>query len=134
LALAQPGRKLKSPIVRTINSVANGQIGASIGYMTFKPKTATGGNFEISMTQIQGGALRINNGGINVTTGQQTLDGTYTFNATSMTITPTGQPALVFTMTYGALSAARAPTSGHLLRADTSGDTPNCVESIVATK
>jgi hypothetical protein len=37
-------------------------------------------------------------------------------------------------MTYGTLSAAGAPASVHLLRQDSSGETTNCVESIVATK
>ena len=123
--------------VRTINSVANGHIGASVGTITFTPTSATGGNFSVTTTDISGGALRINNGGINVTTSSpQSFSGTYTYTANSLTLTP--PPAvddpMTFVMAYGQLPASGIPNSVHLIRKHAGGDTNNCVESIIATK
>jgi len=120
--------------VHMINSVGNGGIGSSIGYITFTPKTATGGKVSLTLTQVTGGALRINNGGVNVKTTTETINGTYSFTADSFTITPSGQSALVFTAVYGSLNSSGAPTSVHLIRSHTSTETPNCVEAITATQ
>lgn len=123
-----------SNAVRIINSVGNGSIGASVGYITFTPTTSSGGNFSMSLTDVDGGALRINNGGVNVTTKLQGASGAYTFATSSLTLTPKGQSAMTFTMVYGALNAAGAPASVHLVRQSASGETANCVQEITATK
>ena len=120
--------------VRVINSVANGHIGSGVGYITFTPTSASGGNFTMSLTNIHGGALRINNGGVDVATETQTASGTYTFTATTFTLTPASQPVMTFAMTHGALNANGAPSSVHLARQDSSGETNNCVQAITATR
>ncbi|MGB7260029.1 MAG: hypothetical protein WBD48_18310, partial [Pseudolabrys sp.] len=123
--------------VRVINSVANGHIGSGVGYITFTPKTAAGGNVTMTLTEIGGGALRINNGGVNVTTKPESFSGTYSFTTTSFTFTPTGGSAMTYTMVYGALNASGVPSSLHLVRQDSSGepgDPNNCVETITATR
>lgn len=121
--------------VRMINSVHNGSIGLGVGTITFTPKTASGGNFSVKLTNINGGALRINkNGGVNVTTQSQSFSGTYTFTATSLTLNPNGGSAMAYTMAYGALPASGAPASVHLGRQSASGETTNCVESLTATR
>jgi len=124
--------------VRAINSVANGHIGSGIGYLTFTPTSLTGGNFSVSLTDVGGGALRINAGGTNVTTKPKSLAGSYSFTATTFTLTPTGQSAMVFAAAYGALNGTGAPSSVHLVRQDTgggeTGDPNNCIQSITASR
>lgn len=123
--------------VRTINSVANGHIGTSVGTITFTPKSTSGGNFSVKVTDVSGGALRINNGGIDVTVAPtETFSGTYTFTATSLTLTPPPEvdAPLTFIMAYGTLPASGIPTSVHLVRKESSGETPNCVQAITATR
>jgi hypothetical protein len=120
--------------VRIINSVGDGHIGSGVGYITFTPTTATGGNFSFDLTDISGGALRINSGGVNVKTKTQTASGSYTFTATTFTLSPTGKAVMTFTMAHGALNASGAPTSVHLVRQDSNGDSNNCVQALTATK
>jgi hypothetical protein len=48
------------------------------------------------------GALRLNNGGTNVTTKSQSLAGNYSFTATTFTRSPTGKPVMTFAMLHGA--------------------------------
>jgi hypothetical protein len=119
--------------VRTINSVANGHIGSAVGTIVFTPTGPAGGTFVINMTEVGGGALRINSGGVNVVPTSQSMDGTYTFTASTITLT-NGTETSTFTMAYGQLPASGIPNSVHLVRKHASGDTPNCVESIIATK
>ena len=123
--------------VRAINSVLDGNIGAGVGTINFMPNSATGGTFSITITTIGGGALRINNGGVNVAvSGPEAFTGTYTYTQNSITLTP--PPAvdapLTFVMAYGQLPASGIPTSVHLVRKHSTGETTNCVESIIATK
>ena len=124
--------------VHLINSVANGHIGSGIGYIPFTPTSLTGGNFSVSLTDVGGGALRINAGGTNVTTKPKSLAGSYSFTATTLTLSPTGQSAMTFAAAYGALNGAGAPSSVHLVRQDTgggeSGDPNNCIQSITASR
>jgi hypothetical protein len=120
--------------VRVINSVVDGDIGNGVGYITFTPTSATGGNFSYTATDVHGGALRINNGGVNVKTETQTASGSYTFTATTFTLSPTGESVKTFAMAYGALNANGAPSSVHLVRKDSSGETNNCVQGITATR
>jgi hypothetical protein len=121
--------------VRTINSVANGHIGVGVGYITFTPTSASGGTFTMSLTDIGGGALRINNGGVDVTTKPQSFTGNYSFTATTFTLTPSVGNALTFTMAYGEPDPTTNITkSVHLIRQDSSGETANCVMAITATK
>jgi hypothetical protein len=123
--------------VRTINSVVDGNIGAGIGSINFVPKTASGGNFSITITNIGGGSLRINNGGFDVSvSAPETFNGTYTYTANSLTLTPppaVDSPA-TFVMAYGQLPASGIPTSIHLVRKHSSEETNNCVESFIITK
>jgi len=121
--------------VRVINSVANGHIGSGVGYITFTPTSASGGTFTVSLTDIGGGALRINNGGVNVTTKPQTFNGSYSFTATTFTLTPTGGSAMTYVMAYGVADPATGATNSvHLVRQDSSGETTNCVQAITATR
>jgi hypothetical protein len=99
----------------------------------------------VSLTDISGGALRIslvgtNTGGINVTVDPQTASGSYSFNASTFTLKPTGESAMTFIMAYGTLSTVApigAPSSVHLVRQSSSGenaDPNNCVQTITATR
>jgi hypothetical protein len=120
--------------VREIKSVVNGHIGSSVGYITFKPTSATGGNFSYSVTEIHGGALRINSGGVNVKTTTEAASGSYSFTATTFTLSPTGGSVKNFAMAHGALNANGVPSSVNLVGQDSSGGTDNCVQTITATK
>jgi hypothetical protein len=128
------GPNSASNAVRSINSVANGHIGTGVGYITFNPSSASGGTFNLNLTNIHGGALRIKNGGVNVVTETQNLSGNYSFTASSMTFSPSTGSPLTFIMAYGSLNASGVPSSVHLARQDSSGETNNCVQSITATK
>jgi hypothetical protein len=120
--------------VRVINSVANGHIGSGVGYITFAPNSPTGGKFSLSLTNVHGGALRINNGGVNVKTEPQTATGSYSFTATTFTLSPTGESVMTFAMAHGALNATGAPSNVQLVRQDSSGETNNCVQAITAAR
>jgi len=116
--------------VREIKSVVNGHIGSSVGYITFKPTSSTGGTFSYSSTEIHGGALRINNSGVNVKTDTESASGSYSFTATTFTLSPTGESVKNYAMAHGALNASGVPSSLNLVGQDSSGGTNNCVQTI----
>jgi hypothetical protein len=125
--------------VRIIESQHNGHIGSGVGYITFTPKSASGGNYDMSLTDIGGGALRIvadgKPQGINVSTKPQSSSGTYSFTATTFTINPQGGDPMTFTMAYGEPDPSTGITkSVHLVRQDSNSETNNCVMAITATK
>jgi hypothetical protein len=121
--------------VKVINSVANGHIGTGVGYITFNPSSGSGGTFKFNITNIHGGALRINDDqGVDVVSESQSFSGTYTHTASSMTLTPSVGSPLTFTMVYSGLNSNNVPASVHLARQDSSGETNNCVQAITATK
>lgn len=120
--------------VRIINSQHNGHIGSGSGYISFTPKSATGGTFTFSMIDVGGGALRVNNGGTDVTVKAESASGNYSFTGTTMVLTPSSGPTMSFRMVFGALSSSGAPNSVHLVRKSSSGETGNCTQSIIATK
>jgi hypothetical protein len=119
--------------VRMINSQHNGHIGSGIGYITFKPTSASAGTYTLSITNIHGGALRVNNGGVDVKTDVQSFGGTYSFTATTFTFNSTPNGTLIYRMAYGALNSVGLPSSVHFVRQDSSGETTNCVQAITAT-
>src|SRR3954470_12116702 len=82
--------------VREINSVVNGHIGTGVGTITFKPTSPTGGTFSMDLTDIGGGALRINAGGTNVSVKPQSFTGSYSYTSNMVTITPDSAPAMTF--------------------------------------
>jgi hypothetical protein len=119
--------------VKIINSVINGSIGATVGIVSLTPTSASGGNFAIKQTDVNGGSLRINNGGFNVQVTSGSTTGTYTFSANSISFVLPDETA-TFTFAYGQLPASGIPTSIHLVRKHASGETANCVESMILTK
>jgi hypothetical protein len=119
--------------VKMINSVNNGNIGATVGTVSLAPTSASGGNFSITQTDVNGGALRINTGGFNVQVTSGSTTGTYTFSANSISFVLPDETA-TFTFAYGQLPASGIPTSIHLVRKHASGETANCVESLILTR
>jgi hypothetical protein len=120
------------PAVRVINSQQNGEFGVEVGTMTFPAAAPVAfGNATIALTGARGHALRINGGGSAVTVQTDTLSGPFTITPTTFSFTPTGQPKLTWTASYGNI----APVSGlvrtmYMVRKDGN----SCVQAIQATK
>jgi hypothetical protein len=127
--------------MKTVNSTGNGHIGAGVGYIDFKASSNTEGTFDMSVTDISGGALRIVRGeagsgppGINVGKNKLSFHGTYKSSSSAMTLTLPDNSTMDFTAVYGELDSAGVPSSVHLVRKKLGTETGNCVQAITATK
>jgi hypothetical protein len=122
--------------VKQIMSVGAGHIGSGVGYLTLNSALHT---FVLTLTNIGGGALRVSGPGITGSTnvGKQTVtvDGTFTYTASSVTLTvKPSNVVLLFTMATGELDATGRPSSLHLVRKFASAETVNCVQALTATR
>ena len=125
---AKPGGG-SGPGVASLTSQDSGEIAIAVGTFTFPSTAASSGSASLEMTLVGGDVLRVNGGGSPVGTNTETHAGTFAVTNTSFTFTPTGDPAMVWTMRFGDLVSGVARTLYMVRQED-----PKCLNAITATK
>ena len=119
--------------VQSINPTQNGEINIAVGTMTFPNTPASSGSASLEMSIVSGPALRINGSGGNILTHTENISGTFavTGNQPNSTfrLTPTGEPAMTWTLRAGNIVSGVARTLYMTRR-----ETARCISGVTATK
>ncbi|HEX9904945.1 MAG TPA: hypothetical protein VGA77_08280 [Propylenella sp.] len=120
-----------APAVRSINPAQSGELNIGVGSITF-PTAAGGvsaGDASFEALLVSGGSLRLNNSGNAMGTHTETAAGPFSFTNTTFTFTPTGEPAMVWTIRAANIVKGVARTL-YMVREEDA----RCVNAVTATK
>lgn len=125
---ATAGGNVTGPGIVTMDPADSGLHSAEIGYITFTAgPSAYSGSFVMSQrTEVEGGALRINNTGTATRVRSGDITGTFTVTETQLRLTIAGQPGtLVFSMVH-----SNAGRNVYLIMRENA----RCFSSLIATR
>lgn len=111
--------------ITSVNPSQSGELGIGVGIITFPVTAASSGNASLAMSNVSGGSLRINLTGNAMATHPEAVSGTYSFTDTAFTFTPTGEPAMTWTMRPG-----NGVRTLYMVRRENA----RCVNAVTATK
>ena len=124
------GSGATAPAVKTVNPLANGELNAGVGTITFPLTAASTGAASVELSLVSGSLLRINGGGNAMATHTETISGTFSLTNTTFTLTPSVGPAMTWTMRPGNIVTSGVARTLYMVRKEDA----NCLNTVTATK
>ena len=124
------GTGATAPAVKTVNPLANGELNAGVGTITFPLTAASTGAASVELSLVSGSLLRINGGGNAMATHTETISGTFSLTNTTFTLTPSVGPAMTWTMRPGNIVTSGVARTLYMVRKEDA----NCLNTVTATK